>query len=197
MKTRFDGIIFDMDGTLTIPEIDFYRIRQELGVEKGVDLLEYPKQLSIKEKINYFTKLEGLEKESLQKLRFQKGVVPTLKKFIDSNIKLSIITRNCKNNTDYVINKLAVNFYPILTREFDFVKPDPEPIHHIISTWNLKHDKVIIVGDFKDDILCGINAGISTCFFKNKNKISYAELADYTINSYFELEQIIYNKTDI
>ena len=179
MKTKFKGIIFDMDGTLTVPEINFGKMREILGVENGTDLLEYPKSLSKKDRIQYFKKLEEFEKEGQKNLRFQKGVIQTLNKFIESNIKLSIITRNCKANTDIVIDKLNIDFDPVLTREFDYIKPHPGPIHHILSIWKLKPEEVIIVGDFKDDILCGINAGILTCFFQNKNKVSYYELARF------------------
>jgi HAD superfamily hydrolase (TIGR01509 family) len=193
MNTNFEGIIFDMDGTLTVPEIDFTKIRQELGVEKGLDLLEYPKQLNEIDRKNYFNKLEELEKKSYINLKFQEGLISTLYKFKNAHIKLSIITRNCESNTNYIINKLNIDFDPILTREFDHIKPHPQPIHHIISRWNIKPEKALIVGDFKDDILCGKNAGISTCFFQNKNKASYSELADFTINSYLELEDIIFN----
>jgi HAD superfamily hydrolase (TIGR01549 family) len=192
MEKKFKGIIFDMDGTLTVPEIDFKKIRQELDVNNGVDLLEYPKSLSEKRRKEYFKKLEELEKKAYKNLKFQEGSIRTLNKFIKSGIKLSIVTRNSKSNAGIIIEKLNVNFNPILTREFSYVKPHPGTIHHILSIWNLKSSEILIIGDFEDDMICGRNAGISTCFFQNKNKPSYSKLADFTIESYDELEKIIF-----
>ena len=43
-KSRFDGYqcwIFDMDGTLTIPQHDFASIRQRLGIPVGEDILAH------------------------------------------------------------------------------------------------------------------------------------------------------------
>ena len=34
------AVIFDLDGTLTIPLLDFNRIRQEIGISDGFPILE-------------------------------------------------------------------------------------------------------------------------------------------------------------
>ncbi|MCF7791868.1 MAG: HAD-IA family hydrolase [Victivallales bacterium] len=191
MKANFKGIIFDMDGTLTVPVINFENMRNKLGVKKGTDLLEYSKSLPNKEKKKFFDVIESFERQSLLNLKFQSGVKSALEKFKDAEIKLGLVTRNNKKHTEYVLNKLDIKFNPVITREFDFVKPDPEPIKHILSEWSLTTDKILMVGDFRDDIISGNEAGITTCFFKNKNKVSYAELADFSVESYIELEKII------
>ena len=34
-EQRFDALIFDMDGTLTLPTLDFGAIRREIGIHTG------------------------------------------------------------------------------------------------------------------------------------------------------------------
>ena len=191
MNTKFKGIIFDMDGTLTVPEINFNIIREKLGVPKGVDLLEYAKNLTIPQQKDYFKTIEHYEEESLNRLRFQKDVKDVLEYFSSLGIKLGIVTRNTEKHSDIVLQKLEINFNPVLTREFEHFKPSPEPIFHILKIWKMKKEDALIVGDFKDDIISGKNAGISTCFFENKSKVSYSDIADFTVKSYIDLKELI------
>ena len=193
MCANFKGVIFDMDGTLTVPAINFDNIRKELGIEKGRDLLDISKSMNSHEKTKYFNTIDKYEKLALDKLEFQIGVRDILKKLRDLGIKLAIITRNSQKNTDIVLEKLGIEFDPILTREFRSVKPNPEPIHFIVSDWKFALTEVLMVGDFRDDILCGKNAGVKTCFYENKNKESYAYLADFSVNNYLELGKQILN----
>ena len=193
MCTNFKGVIFDMDGTLTVPAINFDNIRKELDIEKGRDLLDIAKSMSSHEKVKYFNIIHKYEELALEKLEFQVGARDMLKKLKNLGIKLAIITRNSQKNTDIVLKKLDIEFDPILTREFRSVKPNPEPIHFIVADWKFALAEVLMVGDFRDDILCGKNAGVKTCFYENKNKESYAHLADFSVNNYLELEKQILN----
>lgn len=44
-------------------------------------------------------------------------------------------------------------FSPALSREFRPYKPDPAPLLHICSTWEVQPYEVIMVGDsLKDDV---------------------------------------------
>jgi HAD superfamily hydrolase (TIGR01549 family) len=46
-----------------------------------------------------------------------------------------------------------MTFAPALSREFRPYKPDPAPLLHICSTWNIPPHEVIMVGDsLKDDV---------------------------------------------
>ena len=44
-------------------------------------------------------------------------------------------------------------FSPALSREFRPYKPDPAPLLHICSTWDVQPNEVMMVGDsLKDDV---------------------------------------------
>ena len=44
-------------------------------------------------------------------------------------------------------------FSPALSREFRPYKPDPAPLLHICSTWEVQPNEVMMVGDsLKDDV---------------------------------------------
>ena len=44
--SRIKGIIFDLDGTLADSNPDFEGLRQELGIQPGVDILAYIDSIS-------------------------------------------------------------------------------------------------------------------------------------------------------
>jgi HAD superfamily hydrolase (TIGR01549 family) len=48
---------------------------------------------------------------------------------------------------------LQIVFSPALSREFRPYKPDPAPLLHICSTWDVQPNEVLMVGDsLKDDV---------------------------------------------
>lgn len=48
---------------------------------------------------------------------------------------------------------LQITFAPALSREFRPYKPDPAPLLHICSLWEVQPNEVIMIGDsLKDDV---------------------------------------------
>ena len=81
MCFKFRGIIFDMDGTLTVPKINFKELRKRLNIPENKDILEYAETLSSNSKKEYFEIIESFELEGLKKMEFQKNVEKTLSDF--------------------------------------------------------------------------------------------------------------------
>lgn len=53
----------------------------------------------------------------------------------------------------YIVLLLQMTFSPALSREFRPCKPDPAPLLHICSTWEVRPHEVMMVGDsLKDDV---------------------------------------------
>ncbi len=180
-----------MDGTLTIPSINFIRLRDALGLQPYEDLLGVISSYNEEQKKQHLYIIEQYEKEALEKVRLQPDVNSVLAVFAAADLKLGIITRNSNASAEKVLSLIDIDFDPVLTRDFTPVKPDPAPINKILDIWSFLPENVLMVGDFRDDILCGKNAKTFTCFFSNPDKASYSELADFTISSFSELKQLI------
>ena len=190
-KRKIKGIIFDMDGTLTVPSINFIELRNTLGIAPDLDLLEVISSYNEEQKKRHLDIIERFELEALNNTRLQADVNSVLTAFADANIKMGVLTRNSIVSAEKVLSLINVKFDPVLTRDFTPVKPDPAPINHILKHWDFLPENVLMVGDYRDDIICGKNAGTHTCFFANPDKTSFSELADFTISSFAELKQII------
>ena len=192
-KCKFQGIIFDMDGTLTVPSIDFAELREVLEISPEHDLLGILSSYNEEQKRRHLDIIEQYEQEALKNIRLQPDVNSVLDAFDASNIKMGIITRNSTGSAEKVLSLIDVDFEPVLTRDFTPVKPHPAPIKYILKHWGFLPENVLMVGDYRDDIICGKNAGTATCFFSNPGKTSFSELADFEISSFIGLKHIVLN----
>ncbi|KAF8690016.1 hypothetical protein HU200_041657 [Digitaria exilis] len=170
------GVVFDMDGTLTVPVIDFPAMyREVLGGDEAyaaaraagggaVDILHCIEGWAPDKQRHAYEVIARFEKEGLDRLQIMPGA-SELCGFLDTKqIRRGLITRNVKDAVDLFHQKFGMTFAPALSREFRPYKPDPAPLLHICSTWNIPPHEVIMVGDsLKDDIVCGKRAGASTC----------------------------------
>eukprot|EP00244_Chara_vulgaris_P003400 TRINITY_DN16171_c0_g1_i1.p1 TRINITY_DN16171_c0_g1~~TRINITY_DN16171_c0_g1_i1.p1 ORF type:complete len:284 (-),score=19.63 TRINITY_DN16171_c0_g1_i1:207-962(-) len=158
------GVVFDMDGTLTVPCIDFVEMRKRVGVPTG-DLLKVIDTWQPVERQQAYDIIKEMELEALDKLKIMPGA-RALCEFLDSkNIRRGLITRNVRASVDHFHRAFGMkDFQPALSREFEPYKPDPGPLIHICSVWGVHPSDVLMVGDSpKDDILCGRRAGAMTC----------------------------------
>jgi HAD superfamily hydrolase (TIGR01549 family) len=191
---KIKGLIFDMDGTLTVPLIDFKKMRQELNIpEKGGDLAEIINSWPEPRRGQAWKIIEKFEIYAIENNRLQAGVEDALKRFAQANIHLAIITRNTTRSTKALLAKLSVKFDPVLTREFPHIKPAPEPVLHILDAWQIKPDECMMIGDYIHDIESANAAGAFSCYFKNPN-MKHWEEADFTVSSYQELENLVFHQ---
>ena len=185
------GVVFDMDGTLTVPTIDFQAMRRDLGVLPGVDLLQAMDALPPEGRRRFAATIERHELQALENIVIQEGADECLTELARRGVKLALLTRNLQRSVDAVLSRLTPRFHPVLTRDFHAVKPDPAPVLHILSEWGVAPGDAVVVGDFKDDMLCAKRAGALACFFQNPGMASYAELADFSVSSYRELRSLL------
>ncbi|KAG8072912.1 hypothetical protein GUJ93_ZPchr0006g45588 [Zizania palustris] len=159
------GVVFDMDGTLTVPVIDFPAMyREVLGGDAAyaaaraagggsVDILHCIESWAPDEQRRAYEVIARFEQEGLDRLQIMPGA-SELCGFLDTKqIRRGLITRNVKSAVDLFHQRFGMMFSPALSREFRPYKPDPAPLLHICSTWDIPPNEVIMVGDsLKDDV---------------------------------------------
>lgn len=192
MPKKIKGLIFDMDGTLTVPLIDFRQIRRELDAPDGEDLAELINSWPEPRRTHAWKLIEKYELYAIANNRLQTGVEHALERFAQAGLYLAIITRNTARSTDALLKKLTVKFDPVLTREFPHIKPAPEPVLHILDCWQIEARECLMIGDYIHDILAANAAGAMSCYFKNPDVRGWDEHADFTVSSYQELENLVF-----
>ncbi len=190
-KSIFKAVIFDMDGTLTVPTIDFEKMRKEIGCEHE-DIIDGINSLEPEERERAWRIVEQHEREAMKKLRLNEGVCELLKKLEMGNIRKGVLTRNSKASYDEFVKVTNFTFDIALDRSFPFLKPHPAAVIHMLTQWGISPSDSLVVGDYIHDIQCGLAAGAFTCLVLNERNQSYSKLANFAVSNFFELENIIF-----
>ena len=188
---RFQGLIFDLDGTLTRPTLDFDAMRREIGILEGDLVFEIPK-LPPGRRDAAWAVVEAHEQRALREQALQDGALGLLRRCRDEGIRIAVLTRNARRSVDHFCSAHGMVFDAVVTREFPFVKPHPGPVRHILETWGMDPADALMIGDYVHDITCGREAGTKTCFFQNPGRPDYGRDADFTVHSMAELEALLF-----
>jgi HAD superfamily hydrolase (TIGR01549 family) len=184
------GIIFDMDGTLTVPTLDFAAMRREIGAGPG-DLVTHISALPPVERDRAWAVIDRHEEQAITDMRLQDGAAGLLHRCRKGNLKLGLVTRNAQRSVDALCKLCGITFDAVVTREFPFLKPHPEPVLHIARQWAMPPREILMVGDYLYDIQSGRAAGTQTCFFRNAGMRDFSAEADCTVDSMSELGRIL------
>ena len=191
MKTKFDGLIFDMDGVLVdvsrsyreairqtasyflersvlMSEVD--EIKNTVGMNNDWDatyaLINNP-NISYEGVKSYFQSiyLDNGQKSGLinnEKLLISKQKVQSLK---NKYKKLGIATGRPKKEAEYVINKnklIEIFDCIIALEDVENSKPSPDSILMVIEKLNLK--QTVYIGDSPSDVIAAERAKIPSIF---------------------------------
>ncbi|PRP88640.1 hypothetical protein PROFUN_02736 [Planoprotostelium fungivorum] len=205
--TRIRGIIFDMDGTLTVPCIDFKKMRERAKIPQGQDILKYAHSIqNADEKKRCWQAIEEVEAEGRVGMKLQPGLIKLLNYLDAHHIKKSIVTRNSASAIVHMFEVLrdqeklnvcpSKSFTQLLDRgDIQNLILDSEIIKQTFSHTNPTlnpHCTSVKSGTCLqksiDDILCGGAAGNVTCLINNEHNGDLSPLAHLNVHS---LEQII------
>ncbi len=188
---KFRGVIFDMDGTITAPYFDFVRIREEAGIG-DVDMLDYLRSATGAEYERIHALLARFEEGGVASARLNRGARTLLAELARRKIPVALLTRNSRKSTDAVCRKLKLKFDVTITREDGPHKPSPEPIWRIAKRWQLKPSELLMVGDYKWDVLCAKNAGTPCAVLINGGGVpEWANGAQYVVKRLTDILRIV------
>lgn len=116
------GIIFDMDGTLTKPKVDFAAVERDIGAKVGF-ILDYAEQSSPEERARAMGILERFEEQAAMESELNEGVTEMLEFLQKKQLRTALLTRNSRKSVDTVLKKHNLHFEFIVSR--DDAKPKP------------------------------------------------------------------------
>jgi len=188
------GVIFDMDGTITAPFFDFVKIKDEAGIG-DVDMLDYLATASTAEYERVHAIMLRFEDAGVAEAALNHGARELLDELTRRGMPMALLTRNTRRSVDGVCKKLNLKFDITVTREDGPHKPAPEPIWEIARRWGAKPDEVLMVGDYKWDVLCAKNAGAPCALLINgEGEAEWMKDATYVITRLTEVIDIIEGK---
>lgn len=188
-------VIFDLDGTITEPVLDFDLIRREIGIEQeSISLLEAMESMSESQRTAAMTILERHEDQAAEISTLNVGAKETLDQLRNSSIPVGILTRNKRSNVIVVEQKHGLHFDAICAREDGPVKPDAFGVLHLCKLFGCLPAESLVVGDFVHDLMSARAAGaISVLIKTHENADKFNEYADFSIVTLDKVLQIIDN----
>lgn len=185
-------VIFDMDGTLTLPLLDFDRMRAEMELAPNHTILEQLETLGPDHRRRAERIMAEHEHQAAQDSELQPGAREVLELLSRRSINTAIATRNSRDSALTVLSKHCLSVDLVYTREDGAVKPSPEPVQRICGHFGLSPAQSWMVGDYLYDVQSGNAAGAVTVLLANHGAaLEHGVAADHVIHSLIELSALL------
>ena len=154
------GVLFDMDGTITRPHIDFKALRAEIGAPEGTPLMDHVESLAPEECRLANAAIERVELEAAAAAILNPGAGELLEGLRRVPLKLGLITNSNRRAMHLVVEKFALKFDLLLSREDAPLKPAPDLLLLALTKLGLRAESTVFVGDGHYDRSASAAAGI-------------------------------------
>jgi HAD superfamily hydrolase (TIGR01509 family) len=178
--------IFDMDGTLTVPVHDFDAIRDALGLQPGLPILEQLAGLSEAEAAPIHEKLGRIELDLAARGRAWPGVEGLLTALQERGARLGIVTRNRSDLARITLDVAGLGGFfvdeDIVGRDDAPPKPAPDGILGLLARWGASPSDAVMTGDYLFDLQAGRAAGTATILLDHDGTRPWREHADLVVS---------------
>lgn len=155
------AVLFDMDGTLTCPMLDFPRIKRDMGIgdrpilEALADMDPAARQVAEQILLRH-------EEVAAEQSTLNVGCLELLTRLGELNIATALITRNSRQSVTTVLatHRLAIDV--LVSREDAPFKPHPAGLLRACAQLGVSPADAWMVGDGQYDVEAGAAAGIAT-----------------------------------
>ena len=193
------AVLFDFDGTLTLPgNIDFAGIKKAIRCPGDVPILEFIEFLpSAAGQRKAWRVLEQFEDQAARCSRPNDGAEGLIRFLKRRHIRRGILTRNRRASVETALKNFAhvrrADFNVIITRDHvQRPKPDPEGVLLAARRLRVPAATLLMVGDYRYDIEAGQCAGASTVFLESALTTRRPNpCADFTVRTLSEISGII------
>jgi HAD superfamily hydrolase (TIGR01509 family) len=163
------ALLFDMDGTLTEPALDYPVIKASIGIPLEQPILEAlaamtPANRAAAEKI-----LHEYEDHAATESVLNRGCDRLIQWIAERKFKTALITRNSRKSVASVLQRHGLSFDLLITRECanGKYKPDPTPLLMACEQLGVLPDEAWMIGDSLHDVNAGVAAGIKTVWISH------------------------------
>jgi HAD superfamily hydrolase (TIGR01509 family) len=185
------AVIFDLDGTLTKPYLDFDRIRREIGIPSG-PILEAIAAMPAHQQPRAKSILLSHEWDAARNGELHDDAVEVVAEIRRAGFPVALLTRNTSVIVEFLLDSHGLAFDALRTREHGAIKPSPAPVLSLCDELNADPAASWVVGDYLFDLQSGRAAGTRTVLMIGDNTLpTFADLADHVIRRLRELPPIL------
>ena len=167
------AILFDMDGTLTEPLIDFAAIRRDMGVGPG-PILEQMARMGPARRAAAEAVLFRHEDDAAARSTLNAGCRELLAWLDEIGLPVALVTRNTRRSVRTVLARHDLHIDVCVTREDGQFKPDPAPLLLACDRLGVSPGEAWMVGDGPHDIEAGASARMVTVWVSHRQPKPFA-----------------------
>ncbi|MFW6133053.1 MAG: HAD family hydrolase [Planctomycetota bacterium] len=182
-----EAVIFDMDGTLVEPLLNFDAIRTELDIPAGAGILEALERMPQQQRQAARRRLRAHELAAARQAKEMPAATDTVRALQRAGVKTALLTRNDREAMETVLQRLGVSFDLAWARQDGPIKPEPDGVVRACRALNAPLQRTACVGDFRYDMIAANAAGAVSILLAPGERPDFADQADYVIRRFDEL----------
>jgi HAD superfamily hydrolase (TIGR01509 family) len=158
-----EAVVFDLDGTLVDSDYDWPEIRRRLGVTGGSTIIDALNGLTGDERAARWAALESIEAAATAGASLHPGGRELLELLRERGLGTALVTNNNQANAARLLERFALSFEVVLTRDSGLWKPSGAPVAEAARRLDVPPERCLAVGDSHYDILAAREAGAKIC----------------------------------
>ena len=167
------ALLFDMDGTLTRPRIDFPLIKAEMGIGDR-PILEALAVLTGPARARAEAVLHRHEEIAAAESTLNEGCEELFLLIRAHALPTALITRNTRRSVETFLSRHRLAFEILITREDTPHKPHPDPLHRACRHLKISVADTWMIGDGHYDMEAGLAAGARTIWISHGRTRDFA-----------------------
>ena len=183
------ALLFDMDGTLTEPAIDFASLKRAMGIAPDRPILEALAAMSPDQRAAAEVILHRYESRAATGSVLNPGCDELIAWIGSRPLATALITRNSRKSAACVLERHGLSFDLLITREDanGKFKPDPHPLLLACRHLGVMPREAWMIGDGYHDVDAGIAAGVPTVWISHGRQRDFAGEPWQTVRGLREL----------
>jgi len=163
------ALLFDMDGTLTEPALDYPQIKAAMGIPLMRPILEALAEMTSQDRAAAEKILHEYEDRAATESKLNRGCDRLIQWITQRKFKTALITRNSRKSVASVLARHGLSFDLLITRECanGKYKPDPTPLLMACEQLGVRPEDAWMIGDSFHDVNAGVAAGIKTVWLSH------------------------------
>lgn len=192
---RCGAFIFDMDGTLTVPQHDFDAIRDALNIPAGALILEHLDKLPADQQQIKRQELNAIEAEIAARSEPAPALFELLDELQTRGTPFALLTRNSATNAWISLKAIGATEYfskqTVIGRDETEPKPHPAGIELLAERLGCLAQHCAMVGDYRHDLEAGTAAGSHTVHIRHPQSPVWPDLTTTTVTNLKELLDLL------
>ena len=190
---KYELIVFDMDGTLTLDALDFDSLRTQLGLQVRHPILEWIDTLDLEKRQQAWDTLHRHEAIAAEKCQLRPGADAVIQRLRDRGLKTALLSRNSQRSVETILRRYPMFFDRVASRDQMPIKPAAESILKICRALHISPDKTLMVGDYIFDLQVANNAGTHSVLLLEADSAipDFAHQANYVVRSLEDVESLL------